>query len=165
MSEEEWAYAYDEAWRRCYSYQHCETIFRRAAKLQRHFGKELFAVTWFKGCIEIEGVHPVEGGLLRIKDRRSRRPTLPMEPVWKFYPSYFAEVAAKTFRWAKVYLRLRRVYLSVKRDPKRYEYNDLAITPVTDDEIETHEMFQTEAGQQYVAQERRLQKIREGAAA
>ena len=45
-------------------------------------------VTWFKGCIEIEDVHPVEGGLFRIKDRRNRRPTMPMEPAWMFYPKY-----------------------------------------------------------------------------
>ena len=33
---------------------------------------------------------------------------------------------------------------------------------MTEDEIETHEMFQTEAGQQYVAQEKRLEKIKLG---
>jgi hypothetical protein len=165
MSEAEWTYAYAEAWRRFYSLDHCATIMRRAASLQRSFSKTLFAVTWFKGTIEIEGVHPVEGGFLRIKDRRNRRPTLPIEPVWKFYPRYWTELAVKTARWLWLYVRLRIVYDSIKRDPKRYEYTDLAITPLTDDEIETHEMFHTEAGQQFVAQEQRLEKIRRGVAA
>ena len=57
------------------------------------------------------------------------------------------------------------IYLRIKHDPKRYEYTDLAITPVTDDEVETHEMFRNEAAQAYVSQERRLEKIRRGAAA
>jgi hypothetical protein len=164
MSHEEWTYAYMEAWRRYYSYEHCETIMRRAAAL-RAFGSNLVAITWFKGCIEIENVHPVEGGLLRMKFRRDRRPTLPMEPAWKFYAKYWTEVVVKTARWAWTYARLRKIYLGIKHDPKRYAYSDLAISPVTEDEIATHEMFQTEAAQAYVKQEQRLEKIRHGEAA
>jgi Radical SAM superfamily len=164
MSREEWTYAYAEAWRRYYTFEHCETIMRRAGAL-RSFGNTLMGVTWFKGCIEIEGVHPVEGGVLRIKDRRSRRPTMAMEPVWKFYPRYWTEAAVKSLRWAWLYLRLRKIYLGIKHDPRRTEYTDQAITPVTDDEIATHEMFKTDAAQAYVSQERRLDKIRHGAAA
>ncbi|MBN8919208.1 MAG: radical SAM protein [Rhizobiales bacterium] len=149
MSREEWDFAYREAWRRYYSFEHCETIMRRAAAL-RAFGNTLFAVSWFKGCIEIEDVHPIEGGLLRIKDRLSRRPTMPMEPAWRFYPRYFAEVVSKTARWVWLYGRLRRIYLRIKHDPKRYEYTDLAITPVADDEAETHQMFQTDSGQAFL---------------
>ncbi|MFY9992589.1 MAG: radical SAM protein, partial [Rhodoplanes sp.] len=93
------------------------------------------------------------------------RPTLPREPVWSFYPKFFAETAAKNIRWIYTYLRLRRIYLKIKRNPKRYEYRDLAITPVTDDETGSRELFQNAAAQAYVDQERRLKEIREGAAA
>jgi radical SAM superfamily enzyme YgiQ (UPF0313 family) len=160
MTKAEWEYAYWEAWRRYYSWEHCETIMRRSAAL-RAFGSTLFAITWFKGCLEIENVHPVEGGILRMKSRRDRRPTLPMEPVWKFYPRYWTETAVKIARWAYTYGRLRKIYLGIKHDPKRYEYVDAAITPVTDDEIETHEMFKSAAAQAYVSQEQRLANIRE----
>ena len=34
MSREEWAYAYNEAWKRYYSFDHCETILRRAGALR-----------------------------------------------------------------------------------------------------------------------------------
>ena len=95
MSREEWTYAYQEAWRRYYSWEHCETIMRRVGAL-RPYSNTLFIITWFKGCIELEDVHPVEGGFLRIKDRRSRRPTLPMLPRWKFYPKYLTEAVVKT---------------------------------------------------------------------
>jgi Radical SAM superfamily len=164
MSPQEWHYAYAEAWKRYYSYEHCETIMRRAAAL-RSLGSNLIAMTWFKGCIELENVHPVEGGLLRLKFRRDRRPSLPMEPIWSFYPKYFAEVVRKTASWAWLYLRLRKIYLRVKTDPSRYAYTDAAITPVTEDEVETHEMFQNVAAKAYVDQERRLEKIRRGVAA
>jgi radical SAM family protein len=164
MSREEWAYAYTQAWKRFYSFEHCETIMRRGGAL-RSFGNTLVSVTWFKGCIDIENVHPVEGGLLRIKSRRNRRPDMPIEPVWRFYPRYLTESVVKLTRWAWLYARLRKIYLGIKHDPKRYEYTDLAITPVTDDEIETHEMFHTAAAQQYVNQEKRLENIRHGQAA
>jgi hypothetical protein len=39
----------------------------------RAFGRALFALTWFNGCLEIENVHPVEGGALRMKCTATRR--------------------------------------------------------------------------------------------
>ena len=138
---------------------------RRAAAL-RSFGNVLITMTWFKASFELENCHPVESGLLRLKSRRDRRPTLPMEPIWSFYPRYFAELVRKTIGWVSIYLKLRRIYLRIKYDPKRYEYSDLAIMPVIDDEIETHEMFATDAAKAYVADERRIETvIRKGAAA
>jgi radical SAM superfamily enzyme YgiQ (UPF0313 family) len=164
MTREEWTYAYRESWRRFYSLEHCETIMRRAAALKA-FGNVLFTLTWFKASFELEDVHPVESGLLRLKSRRDRRPTLPMEPIWSFYPKYISELVRKTYGWASLYLRLRKRYVRIKRDPGRYEYSDLAIAPVTDDEVETHEMFHTAAARAFVDQERRLEKVRHGAAA
>jgi len=165
MSKEEWAYAYKESWKRYYSYDHCESVMRRAAAL-RSFGNVLITMTWFKASFELENCHPVESGLLRLKSRLDRRPTLPVEPVWLFYPKYFAELARKTAGWISIYLKLRMIYLRVKHDPKRYEYSDLAITPVIDGEIETHEMFNNDAARAYVADELRIgNSIRKGAAA
>jgi hypothetical protein len=162
MSREEWEYAYRESWRRYYTFEHCETIMRRAAAL-RAFGNVLFTLTWFKASFELENVHPVESGILRRKFRRDRRPGMPIEPVWSFYPKYFAETARKLAGWGYFYLRLRRAYVKIKYDPKRYEYTDLAIAPVTEDEVATHDMFKTDAAQAYVAQERRLDEIKRGA--
>ena len=137
---------------------------RRAGAL-RAFGNVLFTLTWFKASFELENLHPVESGILRLKRRKDRRPGLPIEPVWSFYPKYFAELARKITGWVTIYMRLRKIYLRIKFDPHRYEYTDLAITPVTDDEVETHEMFHNETAAAYVAQEKRLLQIRQGAAA
>jgi hypothetical protein len=92
MSEEEWAYAYRESWKRYYSFEHCERVMRRAAAL-RAFGNVLFVLTWFKASFELENCHPVESGLLRLKSRRDRRASMPLEPIWQFYPRYFFELA------------------------------------------------------------------------
>ncbi len=78
----------------------------------------LFLITWFKGCIDIENIHPLEGGFLRLKCRRDRRPGMPLEPVWPFYPKYWLETAGRSWcAGASLYLRLRRIYLRIKHDP------------------------------------------------
>jgi hypothetical protein len=59
-------------------------------------------------------------------------------------------------------LRLRRIYLGIKKDPARFDYTDLAMTPVTDNETETHELFQTDAAQAYVAQAKRVKQAQDG---
>jgi hypothetical protein len=161
MSKQEWAYAYQESWKRYYSYAHCERVMRRAAAL-RAFGNDLFVLTWFKASFDLENCHPVESGIIRLKSRRDRRPIMPVEPIWTFYPKYLAELARKTVGWISIYLRLRRIYLSIKYDPKRYEYTDLAISPFTEDEIATHEMFHTDEARAYIESERRIDKIIHG---
>ena len=81
-AREEWEHAYRKAWKRYYTDEHSETVMRRAAAL-RHSSNALFLITWFKGSIEIENIHPLESGFMRLKFRRDRRPTLPIEPVWR----------------------------------------------------------------------------------
>ena len=51
------------------------------------------------------------------------------------------------------------------RDPKRREYSDEAITPVTANEAETMEMFQSEDARSYLVNIRKVEKLRRGAAA
>ena len=162
MSRADWAKAYDMAWRNYYTPAHVETILRRAVATGASGGNTLFLVTWFKGCTHIEHVHPLEGGFLRLKFRRDRRSTLPLESAWSFYPIYWCETVAKQVRWLWMYYRLRMIYLRIKRDPARHQYTDLALTPVTDDEIATREMFRNETAQAYISQQRRLDNLRHG---
>jgi Radical SAM superfamily len=161
MSREEWDRAYRLAWQRYYTIDHIETVLRRVASVGANASNALFLMTWFKGSIDLEKIHPLEGGFLRRKFRRDRRPSRPIEPAWRFYPRYWSEAAVKLTRWCALYLRLRRIYLGIKRDPLRSKYTDLAMTPVTDEE-DAREIFQTDAAQAYLGQERRMEKARHG---
>jgi radical SAM superfamily enzyme YgiQ (UPF0313 family) len=165
MSRAQWERAYGLAWQRYYTEDHIETILRRAASTQANASNALFLATWFKGSVDIENIHPLEGGFLRLKFRRDRRPIMTMEGVWRFYPRFLAGILVKLVRWIALYLRLRRIYLRIKHDPRRFEYTDIAMTPVTDDETETHEIFRTASAQAYVHQRRRLEKIAYGPSA
>jgi hypothetical protein len=164
MSREEWDRAYDLAWQRYYTIDHIETVLRRVATTKANASNALFLMTWFKGSINIEKTHPLEGGFLRLKFRRDRRPGYSLEPAWRFYPRYCSEVVVKTARWTALYLQLRKIYLRIKHDPHRWEYTDLAMTPISADET-TREIFQTEAAKAYLGQERRLGKARQSVGA
>jgi len=162
MSRDEWEAAYHDAWSTYYSNEHMETIVRRAMATGINPGRMLFLLAWFKGCIEIEGVHPLEGGLLRLKSRRDRRPELPREPALTFYPEYLAGLLRKQWRWVSLYAGLRRIYAKVRKDPAHRQYMDVALQPVGDDELETREMFQTNASQAWLVNFQRMEDIRKG---
>jgi radical SAM superfamily enzyme YgiQ (UPF0313 family) len=159
MSREEWDRAYKLAWQRYYTMDHIETVLRRVAMTTANASNALFLITWFVGSINVEGIHPLEGGFFRLKYRRDRRPGRPLEPAWYFYPRYWWELAVKMASWAALYLRLRRIYLRIKHDPRRWQYTDLAMTPISDEE-RTREIFQTDAAKAYLSQQGRLEMAR-----
>ena len=161
MSREEWREVYRLAWETYYSDEHVETILRRAIATGTSPGKTTFFIVWFKGCLHIEGVHPLEGGFVRRKVRTNRRSGLKLESPLSFYLKYVAETAAKQARWISLYLRMRLIYKRVKKDPTRFEYMDAALEPVTDHE-EERELFQTDAAQKYLETVHRNERISRG---
>jgi hypothetical protein len=162
MSREEWDRAYKEAWQRYYTLDHVETILRRVASTKANASNALFLISWFMGSINIEHIHPLEGGFLRRRYRRDRRPGFPIEPAWLFYPKHYGSVVGRLLRWGALYIKLRRIYLRIKNDPQRYSYTDLAMTPVADDEAATHELFGTDAAQAYLAKAKHIKEAQEG---
>ncbi len=155
MSRAEWERAYHLAWETYYTWDHIETILRRAAATKTNISNLIALIAWFKGSLRIEKIHPLESGVFRLKFRRDRRPGLPILPVWKFYPSYLLETVRKISQWGSLIFRLRRIHARVKSDPRKLEYMDLALTPVTDDDVENLEMFHTPSAEAFVAQEQR----------
>lgn len=141
MSKEEWEGVYRSAWETYYTPEHVETIVRRLMAKRASATNAILLMTWFKGAIHIEHVHPLEAGFFRKKFRRDRRPGFPIVPAWRFYPQYLAESVVKLWRLGAIYLGLRRIYVRVKRDPGRRDYTDIALTPVTDAELDTLDLF------------------------
>ena len=162
MSRENWEETYKKAWKTYYTDAHIETILRRAIATGTSPGKTMFFITWFNGCIDIEGIHPLEGGFLRRKFRTSRRSGLPLENPLIFYPKNLLETARKQIKWITLYSRLRLIYRKVRNDPKKLEYMDLALEPVTADELETRELFQSKAAHNFLDKLNRNEKARHG---
>jgi radical SAM superfamily enzyme YgiQ (UPF0313 family) len=162
MSQANWEETYKKAWETYYTDEHIETVLRRAIATGTSPGKTMFFITWFKGCIDIEKIHPLEGGFLRLKNRKNRRAHLARENPFVFYPRTFFEMLGKQFRWISLYTRLRLIYRKVRKDPRKLEYMDLALEPVREDEIETRELFQSEAAHNYLDKIHRNEKARRG---
>jgi radical SAM superfamily enzyme YgiQ (UPF0313 family) len=165
MSREEWETAYAQASTNYYSDEHLETVLRRCVATGTSPGKTMSNLVWFRGSSEIEKIHPVEGGFLRLKSRRDRRPSLPRESRWIFYPKYVAETLSKQFQWVSLFLRCYFILRRVIQDPQRFEYTDLAITPVIEDEIENRELFQSAEAQAYLVKIQRVEELRHSARA
>jgi hypothetical protein len=130
---------------------------RRAAATGNSVGKIKTYALYFKGYHPIEQVHPLEGGVLRLKSRHERRVYLPVEPAWLFYPRYFAETAVKAVRWASLAIRLERLARKVKNDPQRLGYMDRALMPVVN-EFENLELYKTRSSQAFLDQRRHIEE-------
>jgi radical SAM superfamily enzyme YgiQ (UPF0313 family) len=164
MTRAEWERAYLTAWETYYTMEHMETVLKRLVAKKGRANNALVLITWFMSSIHLEKVHPLEGGVIRLKSRRDRRPGLPREPIWTFYPRYWVESAVKIYKLATLYFRLRGIYKRIKADKKRFKYMDVALTPVTDHDVEDLEIFHTPSAPAFVAQEQRRQHAREHAA-
>lgn len=166
MSDQEWEAAYRDCWRLWFNDEHMERVARRHAA--RPGGRPKKAVQYmneFKMLWEVEGLHAMEGGVLRRKRRASRRPGFRRElPVW-FEFKYAVETAGKAWRYWRMYRNAARIVRKVEADPDRYDYTDLAITPVSADEMETLELFHSEAAGAFVEKKRKQDAMVEAARA
>ncbi len=163
MSDAEWEDAYRSAWEAFYTPEHIRTVLRRAAASRRgRPSTTLTTLLWFKLVNAYEGLHPLEGGALRLKFRRDRRHGLPRENPLVFYPRYAAETAWKAGHYLWVYRQCRAILREVLTAPDRWTYTDVAIAPAQENEYESLDLYHaTAGGEEAVARKRRNAKIRE----
>ena len=147
MSDAEWEAAYRAAWHAFYTPEHINTILRRtcANKLGRP-STTLSTILWFYLMILFEGVHPLEGGALRLKSRRDRRQGMKIENPVAFYTKYWGGTALKFFKYARVYLRCKKMLDAALKAEDRWTYSDLAISAPQADEFDALSLYHATAG-------------------
>ena len=156
MTADEWRAAYRDAWLSYYEPAHVETLVRRAVACGIPAAKITAAVLRFFGSVTVEGVHPLQAGFLRRKYRTDRRPTLQRESPLVFYPRYAWETLSKQARLYFMARRFAAIRRRVESDPAAKSYRDLALTPVTEAETETLELYSaTESAKQAVEKAKR----------
>ena len=156
MSADEWRRTYHEAWAAFYTPEHVETLLRRALACGMRARKIMMLCLWFYCSVTIESVHPLQAGLFRRKYRRDRRPGLPLESSFLFYPRYAREILSKAMRLLALARTYDGIHRRVEADPAGAHYRDLALTPVTAAEIDDLEIFRaTELARQAAAKANR----------
>ena len=109
MSKEEWTDLYNKAWAQYYTDDHVETIMRRAAVSGIKDIKILQWISVFAGAARIEGVHPLQFGLLRRKVRLDRRYGMPIANPLSFYTWRSFHLLKGTLAWLRLVWHYRRI--------------------------------------------------------
>jgi hypothetical protein len=163
MTRAEWEKAYRLAWSSYYSPSHKMTIIRRALASGVGMSRLVSVLFAFSIAFPIEKLHPLQFGGFRLKYRTDRRPGLPIEPAWVFYPRYGWEILSKHGRMMKEWIGLNRMLAKARKEQKAEPYTDLALMPVSESETETLEMFtQNDAARNSVAHMRKIDELTHG---
>ena len=117
MSDEEWKQIYRDAWERYYTDEHVETVLRRAAASGMKTRKIADVMTAFSSAARIEGVHPLQCGIVRRKVRTQRRHGMPIVNPLIFYPRPGGRIRAVVAQWLTVGWRYHSIKKRVLADP------------------------------------------------
>jgi hypothetical protein len=137
MSRETLQAVYEEAWQRYYTPEHVETLLRRAAVTNVPMMSLAKVLIQFSTMMQLEKVHPLQSGLLRMKHPSERRPGWPVVTGLPFYLSYFGELLVRNARFVGTAWWILSLKRRIERDPNRHAYTDQALAPVHDDEETT----------------------------
>ena len=129
MSKEDWQRVYRNAWKQYYTDEHVERVLRRAAVKNQDVYKVMFLLLCLGGSIALEGIHPLEAGMFRRKVRTMRRPTLPREHPFVFYPRRAWEIVSLSVRWTWLVWKFFRILRRVQAQPQQPGEVDLAMVP------------------------------------
>ncbi|HUO55021.1 MAG TPA: radical SAM protein, partial [Rhodoblastus sp.] len=166
MSDAEWEDAYRAAWAAYYTDDHVKTVLRRSAVHGLRSIKSLRSkLLMFHLMIKYEGVHPLEGGALRLKFRKDRRPGMKLENPLVFYPRYGFETLRKALAYWLTIRKFDRFMKEVVEAPDREAYSDVAVAKGGEQEFEDMALYHaTTGGEAALARKKRDEAIRKGAA-
>jgi radical SAM superfamily enzyme YgiQ (UPF0313 family) len=160
MTKAQWEEIYRAAWDIYYTPEHLERIMRRAGATNINLSSLAGTLLHFSQFTAMENVHPLQGGIFRLKFRRDRRPTFPIEPVWAFYPRYLWDTAGKLARAARAARHLYGLARTIKADPRKKAYMDEALSPAVEDDLDSLELFnQNDAARNAVLHERHVREL------
>jgi len=133
MSRKEWQDIYHEAWLLYYTPKHMKILLRRAAATGVPIGNLAKYLLTFSTTDRLEKVHPLQGGIFRLKHPSERRPGLSREKPWLFWPRFGWETLVKHVILTGAIGRLLIWKTIIAYSPGAGNYMDRALTPVSDD--------------------------------
>ncbi len=146
MSREQWEAIYRESWSIYYTSKHMETLLRRAVATGVPVNSLIKVLVNFATTVRLENVHPLQGGILRLKHPSERRPGLPRERAFLFWPRFLWETLSKHAVIIGMIARLLLLKFAIMRDPAARTYMDIALAPVSGDEDMTLDLLTNTTG-------------------
>ena len=146
MSKKELEDIYREAWSLYYTPQHMKTLLRRAAASGLPLINLAKYMLMFSTTDRLEGVHPLQGGLIRLKHPSERRPGLPRERASMFWRRFAWETITNHAILAGTIAKLFLWKMAITRDPHARAYMDQALTPFCDNEDVTFDLLTKTTG-------------------
>jgi hypothetical protein len=160
MTRAELEAIYQEAWSLYYTPAHIETLLRRAMVTNIPLLSFMKVLVQFTTMMQLEKVHPLQSGLLRLRSRDERRPGLPPESAFRFYRHYVSATIVNNLALLSTIWRMLRLKRRLERDPDRHRYMDQALMPVRDDDEETLDLLTKTAGAKAaLAHEKRVKDL------
>jgi hypothetical protein len=87
----------------------------------------MLSLVVFRGMPLIENVHPLQGGYLRRRVRRTRRPGLPSDNTALFYIRHWTSTLVKFVQFVALVWRVNQIRRRVLREHALNGYSDIAI--------------------------------------
>jgi radical SAM superfamily enzyme YgiQ (UPF0313 family) len=147
MTRQQLQDSYEEAWTLYYSREHMETLLRRAVVTNIPLLGLAKVLVHFSAQMQLERIHPLQSGLIRLKHPDERRPGLPREGLWTMYSQHIRDLVLRNAQFIRNGWWLYQVKRRIEQDPDRHHYMDRALTPVIDDaEEETFDYLTKTSG-------------------
>ena len=113
----------------------CALLHRRACREDHAAGgggrlqtsKLVTLLAIFSSCVRIEGVHPLQFGLVRRKSRTQRRYGMPLVNPLIFYPWRAYDFSMAMAKWGLIFWRYYRMMKRIKKNPAAKSYSDEAM--------------------------------------
>src|SRR4029077_1019331 len=130
MSREQWEAIYRESWSIYYTSKHMETLLRRAVATGVPVNSLIKVLVNFATTVRLENVHPLQGGILRLKTPAERRPGLPREAPVLFWLRFGWSTLAKHAILGWTIGRLVSAKIAIASNRRRaLAYVDQALIP------------------------------------
>jgi hypothetical protein len=113
MKDGAWNRAYAEAWRTFYSLENMKAILSRTHP--ERYWDVFYNLFWYKNSIVNEGTHPMMTGLVRLKDRVSRRACFPQESRLAHLRRRIPEICRFVRGTLRVALEMEELWLATRK--------------------------------------------------
>jgi radical SAM superfamily enzyme YgiQ (UPF0313 family) len=137
---------YEESWSLYYTREHIETLLRRAAVTNLPMLSLVKVLVQFTTMMQLEKVHPLQSGIIRMKRRSERRPGFPRENPLLFYGRYLGELLARNAKFVAIASWILWTKHRIESDRTHRAYTDQALVPPQDDEEEKFDYLTKTAG-------------------